>query len=80
MRDLQAVINAAQNDAALAANGLADAVDILAILDMALDSRMEEGAPFTQICTVLNKALESARTAQEAAQRVSTALTKELRF
>ena len=52
----------------------------MTVLDMALDSRMEDGAPFTQICTVLHKALESATAARAAAQRVSAGLTRELRF
>ena len=80
MRDLQAVINATQNDAAEAFNAVADVVDYLAVLDMAISSEDDALEPFSQLATVLRGARELAKKSADAAERTSEALSKELRF
>ena len=80
MRDLQAVINATQNDAAAAFNAIADVVDYPAILEMAVSSEDSAVEPFLQITTVLRGTRDLAKKAADAAHRASEALSKELRF
>ena len=80
MRDLQAIINGTHDDAAVAVNGMCDVVDILTVLDLAIGSQLEDDEIFSQLSTVLQKALDVARQAKEAASRTSQALGKELRF
>lgn len=79
MRDLQAVINKTQNDAAEAVNAISDVVDYLAVLGMAM--AYEEGVdPFSQIGTVLDGAATKAKEAAAAARRACEALSEEMRF
>lgn len=80
MRDLQAVINGIHDDAADAVNGLCDVVDMLTVLNLAIDSQIEGDELFSQLSTVLRKVLDIAGVAKEAASRTSMALGKELRF
>lgn len=80
MRDLQAVINKTQNDAAEAFNAIADVVDYLAVLDMAIASEDNAVEPFSQLATVLKGTRDLAKKAADAAHRTSEALSKELRF
>lgn len=80
MRDLQAVINATQNDAAEAFNAIADVVDYLAVLDMAISSEDDALEPFSQLATVLRGTPDLAKKAVDAAERTSAALSKEIRF
>ena len=80
MRDLQAGINAVQNDAADASNTIADVVDYLEVLDMAIASEDNAVEPFSQIATVLRGTRDLAKKAMNAAHRTSDALSRELRF
>ena len=78
MRDLQAVINAAYDDAATTFNAIADVSDYLAVLEMAVGSH-EGVEPLSQIATVLMDIRAKAKQAAAAARRTSGALGKELR-
>lgn len=80
MRDIQPVINATHDNVVDALNGIADAIDILTILDMAIDAQKSPGEPYSQFLTVLQKALEMAKVAQAAVWRAHNALSMELRF
>ena len=80
MRDLQTVINAAQNDASDASNTIADVVDYLEVLDMAIASEDNAVQPFSQIATVLRGTRDLAKKAMSAAHRTCDALSKEMRF
>ena len=80
MRDLQAVINAAQNTAAEASNTIADVVDYLEVLDMAIASEDNAVEPFSHIATVLRGTRDLAKKAADAAHQTSDALSGELRF
>ena len=64
MRDLQAVINDMQNDASAAFNGIADAGDILTVLDLAIDAEKLFGEPNLAFSTVLQKAMDAVRVAR----------------
>ena len=79
-KHLQDVINDTQNDAAAACNAIADVVDYLAVLDMAISSEDDALEPFSQLATVLRGTRELAKKAADAAERTSSALSKELRF
>ena len=80
MRDLQAVINATQSDTAVAFNAVADVLDYLAVLDMALAFEDSAVAPFSQLTTVLGGARDLAKKAQDSLEKVSGALAKEVRL
>ena len=80
MRDLQAVINAAQNDAADASSTIADVVDYLEVLDMAIASEDNAVEPFSQIATVLRGTRDLAKKAADAARLTYDALSRELRL
>lgn len=80
MRDLQAVINATQNDASEAFNAVADVLDYLAVLDMALSFEDNAVAPYSQLTTVLRGATDLAKKAQDSLEKVSGTLAKEVRF
>ena len=80
MADLDSPLSAVRDDAVTAFNTIADVIDFLDVVDMALS--FDDNAPevFSQITTVLGQARKIAIEGREAASRATNALEKEIRI